>query len=111
MATEAEVERAIKTLAKKLADAAPEPEQVPERSIVCVLPDLKTAYWAELKGARLKGLKTVPQTEKGDVRLTAKSDDLIALIEGRLGIGSAFFTGRVRVDAPARDLMLLRRLF
>src|SRR5712691_3826567 len=98
MATSQDVELAIKALAKKLAAADPDPGQVPERSIVCVIPDLSTAYWGELKGARLKGFKAVAQTERGDVRITAKSDDLIALIEGRLGIGSAFLTGRVRID-------------
>lgn len=111
MATAAEVERALRALAKKLAEADPDPAQVPERSIVCVIPDLQLAYWGQLKDARIKGLKEVVQTERGDVRITARSDDLVALIDGKLGIGSAFLMGRVRIDAPARDLMLLRKLF
>ena len=39
------------------------------------------------------------------------SDDLIALIDGRLGIAYAFLTGKVKIDAPASDLMMMRGLF
>jgi len=96
---------------KKLSDASPDPDSIPERSILCVLPDLNTAYRVELKKAKLRGLKKAPTTEKTDARITAKSDDLIALIDGRLGIAYAFLTGKVRIDAPAQDLTMLRRLF
>jgi predicted lipid carrier protein YhbT len=111
VATAEDVERCIKGLAKKLAAAAPDPEQVPNRSIICDIPDLDTAFWVELKGARLRGLKQVARTEAADARLTARSDDLIALVEGRLNAGIAFLTGKVRIDAPPKDLMMLRRLF
>jgi hypothetical protein len=111
VASAAEVERSIRSLMKKLSDASPDPDSIPERSILCVLPDLSTAYRVELKKAKLRGLKQVPTTEKTDARITAKSDDLIALIDGRLGIGYAFLTGKVRIDAPAQDLLMLRRLF
>ena len=46
-----------------------------------------------------------------DARITARSDDLIALIDGRLGVAYAFLTGKVKIDAPASDLMMLRKLF
>lgn len=111
MATAADVERALRALAKKLAEADPDPAQVPERTIVCVIPDLQLAYWGQLKAARIQGLKEVPQTERGDVRITAKSDDLVGLIDGKLNVGAAFLMGRIRIDAPARDLMLLRKIF
>jgi predicted lipid carrier protein YhbT len=111
VASAADVERSIRSLMKKLSDASPDPDSIPERSILCVLPDLDTAFRVELKKAKLRGLKRVPMTEETDARITAKSDDLIALIDGRLGIGYAFLTGKVRIDAPASDLMMLRRLF
>lgn len=111
MATTAQVERAIRSLAKKLADADPDPDAIPERTIMCVLTDLDTAYWAHLKDGRLNGLRPAEPTEEADARITANSDDLIALVDGKMGIASAFFTGKVRIDAPVTDLLLLRKIF
>jgi putative sterol carrier protein len=96
---------------KKLADASPDPQSVPNRTILVVLPDLKTAYRVELKGGKLRGLRKAETNEATDARLTAKSDDLVALIDGRLGVAYGFLTGKVKVDAPASDLMMLRKLF
>ena len=111
VASAAEVERSIRSLMKKLSDASPDPDSIPNRSILCVLPDLGTAYSVELKKGKLPGLRKAETSEPTDARITAKSDDLIALIDGRLGIGYAFLTGKVKIDAPASDLMLMRKLF
>lgn len=105
------MERALRSLAKKLADADPDPAMVPERTIMCVLPDLRTSYWAHLKDGRLNGLRKAKPGEDADARITARSDDLIALIDGRMGVGTAFLTGKVRIDAPVSDLLLLRKIF
>jgi hypothetical protein len=111
VATDAEVERSIRSLMKKLSEASPDPDSIPNRSILCVLPDLDSAYRVELKKGKLRGLRKVEASEDTDARITAKSDDLVALIDGRLGIGYAFLTGKVKIDAPASDLMLMRKLF
>ena len=84
---------------------------VPQRTILCVLPDLKTAYRAELKDSKLTGLKKAPTTTETDVRITARSDDLVAMIDGRLSVAFAFLTGKIRIEAPPKDLMMIRRLF
>lgn len=96
---------------KKLADASPDPQSIPNRTILVVLPDMKSAYRVELKGGKLRGLRKAETNQATDARITAKSDDLVALIDGRLGVGYAFLTGKVKVDAPASDLMMLRKLF
>jgi len=96
---------------KKLADASPPADSIPDRTILCVLPDLKSAYRVELKKAKLRGLRKAETNEATDARITARSDDLIALIDGRLGVAYAFLTGKVKIDAPASDLMMLRKLF
>jgi hypothetical protein len=96
---------------KKLSEASPDPDSIPNRTILCVLPDLKTAYRVELKNAKLRGLRKAETTESTDARITARSDDLVALIDGRLGIAYAFLTGKVKIDAPASDLLMLRNLF
>jgi hypothetical protein len=111
VASAQDVEGAIRSLMEALAGATPDPASIPDRTIVCVIPDLKTAFSAKMKKAKLVGLKEVEPGESADVRITARSDDLIALIERRLNVGFAFLTGKVRVDASAQDLMLLRRLF
>jgi hypothetical protein len=111
VASAAEVERSIRSLMKKLADASPDPQSIPNRTILVVLPDLKTAYRVELKGGKLRALRKAQTNEATDARITAKSDDLVALIDGRLGVAYAFLTGKVKVDAPASDLMMLRKLF
>lgn len=111
VATNTDVERSLKALVKTLANASPDPDSIPDRTILCVCTDINAAYWAELKSARLKGLTLAEPGRPADVRITARSDDLIALIEGRLNAGVAFLTGKVRVDATARDMMMLRRLF
>jgi putative sterol carrier protein len=96
---------------KKLADASPDPDSIPNRTILVLLPDLKTAYRVELKGGKLRGLRRASTTDATDARITAKSDDMVALIDGRLGVAYAFLTGKVKIDAPASDLMMLRKLF
>lgn len=111
VASQAEVERSLRTLMKSLDDARVEPDSLPERVVICAVPDLDTAWRSTLKGGRFRSLHVVEMSEAGDVRITARSDDLIALIEGRLNVGFAFLTGKVKVQAPASDLMMIRRLF
>jgi putative sterol carrier protein len=38
------------------------------------------------------------------------SDDLLALVDGRLKMASAWATGRVKIDAGIRDLLKLRSI-
>ena len=44
------------------------------------------------------------------MKMRAKSDDLVAMIDGEMGLMSSFLSGRVRVDAPLSDLLALRKL-
>lgn len=111
VATAEDVQRSIRALAKKLADASVDPDLVPNRTILAVCPDLGIAYRMELKDAKLRGIKETTPQDHTDARITARSDDLIALLDGRLNAAIAFLTGKVRIDASAKDMMLLRRLF
>jgi putative sterol carrier protein len=45
------------------------------------------------------------------VRLAMSSDDLIALVDGRLKMAAAWATGRIKVEASIRDLIRLRSIF
>lgn len=110
MATSEEVRSAVDRLAARIEASGADPKAIPERTIVCVIPDLGTAIAGRFKKARLVDLAETAE-KAADVRLTARSDDLIALIDGRLSVGFAFLTGKVRIDASTADLMLIRKLF
>lgn len=105
------VEQSLRSLAGSLESVDPPPGSVPERTILCVVPDLATAFWAELKDSRIQGLTVSEPTTHADVRITARSDDLVAMIEGRLSIAPALLSRRIRIDASPTDLLLLRRFF
>lgn len=71
--------------------------------------DLECSYWTELGGGHLGELRE-GEAPKVDIRMRAKSDDLVAMIDGELGLMSSFLSGRVRVDASLSDLLALRKL-
>ena len=51
-----------------------------------------------------------PSVPKADIRLTMTSDDLLALTDGQLNFGSAWASGRVKLEAGLRDLLRLRKI-
>ena len=113
VATPAEVDRTLKKLVKRLdtadLDGASLPEQ--QRSIVVVITDLDLIYRAEYADGRINKLAKTKNAEGGDVRISVSSDELVALADGKSSLPMALLFGRIRVDAHARDLLLLRQLF
>lgn len=113
MATPAEVDRTLKKLVKRLdtadLDGASLPEQ--QRDIICVITDLDLVYRAEYADGRIRKLSKIKSVDGGDVRISVASDELIALADGKSSLAMALLFGRIRVDAHARDLLLLRQLF
>jgi hypothetical protein len=90
VATMDECMRALKGI---LGDLAANPAAAGlDRSLSCRLTDLN---------------QEVP---KADIRLTMSSDDLVAMTDGRLHFGSAWATGRVKLEAGLRDLLRLRKI-
>jgi putative sterol carrier protein len=78
-----------------------------ERSVSLRLSDLDVTWSARLSDAGLTDL-TDRDDERAQIRLTVGSDDLIALVEGRMAVPTAFATGRVRVQASPFDLLRMR---
>ena len=107
------MDRTLKTLVKRLDVADLEDASLPEdkRSILCVVTDLELVYSAEYAQGRIRKLKLIPDAGEADVRITLSSDELVALAEGKTSLPMALLFGRIRVDAHARDLLLLRQLF
>ena len=112
MATLEECEQAVRLLVDRLADVDPDVRRkyAVERTVACKVPDLGVVFLARFDDAgTISDLQVAPEG-KAQVKLAASSDDLIALIEGRLAVPTAWATGKLKVDASMFDLLKLRSL-
>ena len=109
-----ECEQALQHLVDRLADVHPDVrgKYVVTRTLSCRVPDLNLVFLATLNDDGIEGLRHVPgsDTEGAQVRLAAQSDDLIALVNGKLSPPAAWATGRLKVEASVLDLLKLRTL-
>ena len=114
MASQTECERAVQSLVQRIADLDPElrRKHAVTRTVSCRVPDLDLMFLATVDGHTLQGLRCSPGTDSAgaQVRLTASSEDLVALLEGSLSPSTAWATGKLRVDASVLDLLRLRAL-
>ncbi len=111
MATLPEVDRALRDLVARLTEVDPEVRRkhALDRTVSCQVDDLDVVYSAKVGDDGLSALTTAP-CEAAQVRLKVASDDLVALTEGRLGVPTAWATGRLHVEASLLDLLKLRTL-
>ena len=114
MATVQECERALRELAERLAAVDPElrARHVVSRTLACRVPDLEVVFLARLTDDGIEELRCSDgeHTDGAQVRLTAGSDDLVALAGGELSPPVAWATGRLKVQASPLDLLKLRAL-
>jgi hypothetical protein len=89
---------------ENLAQALPHP-----KTIQIDVTDLDTSYWTKLAGGRLGTLRK-GEAEDPDIKLRASGDDLLAMIDGELGLLKSYLSGRVRIEASLSDLLALRKL-
>ena len=109
MATVEECEAAMHKLAARLRspDAAEARGKMLDRSITCHLPDLGVTFGGQLRDGEILDIRQVA-TADGQIKLSARSDDLIALVDGQLNFAKAWASGRLKVDANVFDLLKLR---
>ncbi|MET8677521.1 SCP2 sterol-binding domain-containing protein [Streptomyces sp. NPDC004647] len=83
-----------------------------DRSLSCRITDLDVTFVGRLAQSRIQDVTTLPgpPPERAQIRLTMASDDLVALVEGRLNFARAWGSGRVKLEAGLRDLLRLRSL-
>ncbi|MEU9736378.1 SCP2 sterol-binding domain-containing protein [Streptomyces sp. NPDC048002] len=83
-----------------------------DRSVSCHLTDLDVTFAGRLRDGRIQVHDTVagPPREKAEIRLAMTGDDLVALVGGELHFAKAWGSGRVKLHAGVRDLLLLRKL-
>ena len=110
----ATMDQCLKALQGILGDLAANPAaEGLDRSLSCRLTDLDQVVLGRLSSGAVRDLHPVPDSPtlpKADIRLTMASDDLVALTDGRLAFGSAWASGRVKLEAGLRDLLRLRKL-
>jgi putative sterol carrier protein len=79
------------------------------RPLACTITDLGVAFHGQLVDGRLQDL-TDGDDPNAKIRLTAASDDLVALIDGKLDLAKAWASGTVKISANPFDLLKLRKL-
>jgi hypothetical protein len=117
VASVVECEHALRALGDRLTAVDPEQraKYVVERTVSCRVPDLGVVFAGRLDGAGLSDVRCLDDGAADDgsqaqVRLQTSSDDLLALADGRLGVPTAWATGRLRIEASVLDLLKLRSL-
>ena len=110
MATVDECRAALHGLAAKLdAHAETQGKLDLDRTLACRVPDLGVAFRGRLSGGRLLDLADGDDPQ-AKIALTAKSDDLIALLTGKLDVTKAIASRQIGVKANPFDLLKLRKL-
>jgi predicted lipid carrier protein YhbT len=111
MATVEECRVALTQLADRMAANAAQTNAKLDfdRTLSCRVPDLDVAFHARLAGGRIVDVAD-GEDPRAKLKLTADSDDLVALVQGGLNIASAWASGRIKIDASLLDLMKLRKL-
>ena len=111
MASEEECLRALQTLAERLAGVDPETraQHVLDRTLSCRIPDLDVTFTGRLHEEGLTDI-TTEESPRAQVRITAHRDDLVAMVDGSLGLVHAWATGQFKIDAPLRDLLHIRSM-
>jgi predicted lipid carrier protein YhbT len=111
MATVDEVRDALHKLAQRMAENAARVQGRVnlDRPLACSIKDLGVAFHGRLLDGRLIDL-TDGDDPQAKIRLTATSDDLVALVDGKLDLAKAWSSGRVSINANPFDLLKLRKL-
>ncbi len=111
MATIEQCHRALERLSERLADVDEDErkQHAFDRTLSCHVPDLDTTFSGRLEAGHIVEI-TTEEAPRAQIRLTAASDDLVALTDGGLDFGRAWLAGRVKVEAGVRDLLKLRSM-
>ncbi|WP_030441253.1 alkyl sulfatase C-terminal domain-containing protein [Actinoplanes subtropicus] len=110
MATVEECRTALQGLAAELdAHADTRGKLDFERTLACRVPDLGAAFHGRLSGGRLLDIADGDDPQ-AKIALTAKSDDLVALLTGKLDVTKALAARQISVQANPFDLLKLRKL-
>lgn len=109
MATLEQCRQAVEGLAERMR-ASDGKAGLGDRSLSCHVPDLDVTFTGALRDGRLEDITTDP-ADKAQIRLTASSDDLVALTSGELDVMKAWLGKRIKIEASMLDLIKLKSIF
>ena len=114
MATKRHVETKLRELIRRLEQGQEAQGSLagslPDRRIISVeVTDLDTEYWTEMARGVMGALQE-GSPGRADIRVSAGSDQLVDIIDGRSSMLSSVLSGQVKVQASVSDLLRLRQL-
>jgi SCP-2 sterol transfer family len=112
MSSAEECRSALQKLAGRLSELNPaeRDQYFGNRTISVTIPDLNVTYVTVLGAGNDPVREAAPGDPPADIRMTARSEEVIALAEQPMNIARAWMTGRVKIEASMKDLFRLRRL-
>ena len=111
MATVDECRTALEALAARMdANAAAVSQKVDfDRPMACTIKDLGASFHGRFVGGRLIDIAD-GDDPNAKIRLTATSDDFIAMVKGDLDLAKSWASGQIGIKANPFDLLKLRKL-
>jgi hypothetical protein len=112
MTSAEECRAALQKLAGRLSELSPaeRDQYFGNRTISVTIPDLAVTFVTLLGTGNNPVREAAPGEPPADIRITAKSGEVVALAEQPMNIARAWVTGRVKIEASMKDLFRLRRL-
>ena len=109
MASVEEVESVLEDLIDRLADVDDTTSALmpSRRTIEARCPDLDIVRFALWDKGRIHRLESL-NGRRPDIRISVRSNDLLAMVHGELTFARAYASNRVRLDASMADLLRLR---
>ncbi|HMC36975.1 MAG TPA: SCP2 sterol-binding domain-containing protein [Actinomycetota bacterium] len=115
MATKTQVESKLREMIGRLAGADAGIQNnlakaLPDGRVIQIdVTDLDACYWTGLSEGRMGKLQRGEASDP-DIRMRTSSDDLVAMVDGELGLVKSYLSGRIRIEASLSDLLALRKL-
>jgi SCP-2 sterol transfer family len=107
-----ECREALQKLAGRLSELSPADREqyFGNRSISVTIPDLGVTYATKLGSGDDPVHEVSPGDPSADIRMTANSDEVVALAQQPMNIARSWMTGKIKIEASMKDLFRLRRL-
>jgi SCP-2 sterol transfer family len=107
-----ECRTALQKLAGRLSELSPaeRDQYFGNRTMSVAIPDLGVTFVTRLGCGDDPVREAAPGEPPADIRLTAKSDEVVALAGQPMNIARAWMSGRIKIEASVKDLFRLRRL-
>ena len=113
MATAEECRQAIDSLTARILELSPEDRasHLVDRQVSCHVTDLGVTFLTQLgPGGAQPAREANGSDGQAQIRMAAKSDDLLALAADPGIFPRAWLTGRIKIEASLTDLLRLRKL-